>query len=231
MVSEIMLQQTQVDRVVPFYRAFVKKFPTVQSLAAASLSDVLVSWQGLGYNRRGKMLREAARVIVERHRGVVPKDRAALESLPGIGPYTAGAIRAFAFDEPDVFIETNIRAALIHHLFPRSRKVADDRLMPILRKLLDGVPSSREWYSALMDYGAHLKATHPNPSRRSAHHTRQSAFEGSLRQARGVVLRSLAERPRTRNFFAAVPRGDEALSGLVADGMVASSGGRWRLAD
>jgi A/G-specific adenine glycosylase len=235
LVSEVMLQQTQVDRVVPYFKWWMKKFPTPSSLAHASLSGVLKEWQGLGYNRRAKMLRECAKEIVAEHGGKIPRDFAALVELPGIGPYTAGAIRAFAFDEPEIFIETNIRAALIHHFFPRSKKVPDTRLIPILEKLHLHASSSREWYSALMDYGAHIKKTNPNPSRRSKHHTRQAKFEGSLRQIRGALVRqliqgSISERALLSINVADSYRIEQALKSLEQDGIIMKKKGRWHLA-
>ena len=241
LVSEIMLQQTQVDRVIPYFARWMRKFPTVQSLAKSDLASVLRIWSGLGYNRRAKLLRECAQEIVGKYGGKVPKDFSALVALPGIGPYTAGAIRAFAFDEPEVFIETNIRAALIHHFFPKSKKVPDSKLVPILEALLPNPDSQtigvspREWYSALMDYGAYIKKTNPNPSRRSKHHTRQSPFEGSLRQYRGIILRRLLNgsishkallRVETeRSYFLEL-----ALRDLEREKMIEKKGKGWRLA-
>ncbi len=243
-----MLQQTQVDRVIPYFTKWMKKFPTVQSLAKAPLSDVLKEWSGLGYNRRAKLLRECAKEIVEKHGGKVPKDFSALVGLPAIGPYTAGAIRAFAFNEPEVFIETNIRAALIHHFFPRSKKVPDTKLIPILKLLLLNPDSltigtdsqtvgigSREWYSALMDYGAHIKKTNPNPSRRSTHHTRQSPFEGSLRQYRGIILRRLLDGPIAHEVLLKVETEQSyflelALRDLEREGMIKKKKGKWWIA-
>lgn len=231
LVSEIMLQQTQVDRVIPFFLRWTKKFPTAQRLADAPLSDVLREWQGLGYNRRGKLLRECAKEIVGRHGGKVPKDRAALIALPGIGPYTAGAIRAFAFDEPGIFIETNIRAALIHHFFPRAKNVPDSRLVPILGNLLKQITSSRAWYSALMDYGSHIKKTNPNPSRRSAHHTTQSVFEGSLRQMRGEIVQRLMRNTSLASLRRIGPqRFAKACHALIHDGLIKKHGRGVRLA-
>lgn len=174
-----MLQQTQVDRVVPYYKKFLKEFPTPSSLASSSLARVLRAWQGLGYNRRAKYLHEAAKQW-----GTVP-----LEDLPGVGPYTAKAVRVFAFNEPEIMIETNIRSVFIHHFFPKKKKVSDAELLPLVEKTLPR-KRAREWFSALMDYGAHLKATHPNPSRRSKHHTRQKPFKGSDREIRGAVVRA-----------------------------------------
>ncbi len=232
LVSEIMLQQTQVDRVVPYFTRWIKKFPTVRALAKAPLADVLKEWSGLGYNRRAKLLRECAKEISDMHSGKIPKDFAALVSLPAIGPYTAGAVRAFAFDEKEVFIETNIRAALIHHFFPKSKKVDDKKIVPILKNCLLHIKSAREWYSALMDYGAHIKKTNPNPSRRSKHHTRQSRFEGSLRQMRGIILRRLLEGPITRRSLLKIKMKasyflELALRDLEKEQLIEKKKGKW----
>lgn len=233
MVSEIMLQQTQVDRVVPFYERFLKEFPTAKKLAAAPLSEVLKLWSGLGYNRRGKFLHDAAKVIVDECSGKVPKDTVSLRALPGIGPYTASAIRTFAWNEPDVFIETNIRATFLHDFFPTKEKVHDRELLELMEQTaIDQDP--RVWHWALMDYGAYLKKTQPNPSRKSSHHVKQSKFEGSLRQVRGAVLRALATGPLT---IAALTnkttypkdRLDEALLGLSKDGMIEKVGVIWKV--
>jgi A/G-specific adenine glycosylase len=191
LVSEVMLQQTQVDRVIPYFERFIKRFPKVRALAKAPLGDVLRLWQGLGYNRRAKMLHECAKVVVTHHAGRLPRTFTALVELPGIGPYTAAAVMAFAHNEPVALIETNVRAALIHHFFPMRGKVTDSELMPLVDAALDR-KSPRKWYSALMDYGSHLKRIEGNASRRSAHHTKQSRFQGSDRQVRGAILRALA---------------------------------------
>lgn len=189
LVSEIMLQQTQVDRVVPYYKAFFKKFPTVKALAKAPLSDVLRMWQGLGYNRRAKMLHNAAKEVVNENKGRFPKTYEALVTLPGVGEYTAKAVRTFSYNEPEVVIETNIRTVFLHHFFPKSKKVSDEKLLPLIEETLDK-KNPRDWYAALMDYGSHLKKTVPNPSRKSAHHTNQSPFKGSDREIRGAILRA-----------------------------------------
>jgi A/G-specific adenine glycosylase len=199
LVSEVMLQQTQVDRVIPFYLAFLKKFPAAPALARAPLSDVLRAWQGLGYNRRAKYLHEAAEIIAKK--GRIPCDKESLMALPGIGAYTASAIRAFALNKPDVFIETNIRSAYIHHFFPRKKHVHDAELLPLIEKTLDR-KHPREWYYALMDYGSHLKKTEGNASRRSARHVRQKPFKGSDREVRGAILRAhlMGENPQELPF-------------------------------
>ncbi len=193
-VSEIMLQQTQADRVAGKFVDFVGRFPTVEILASAELADVLNLWQGLGYNRRALALKRAAEGIMARFSGTVPANRKELESLPGIGPYTAGAIMAFAYDLPEVFIETNIRSVLIHHFFQGCDRIHDRDLLPLVDMTLDQ-SQPRAWYTALMDYGVVLKREYPNPSRKSIHHIRQSPFEGSNRQQRSALLRSILAHP------------------------------------
>lgn len=197
LISEIMLQQTQVARVVGFYEKFIKEFPDIKTLAQAKTANVLRAWQGLGYNRRALALQKLAKEVMEEHDGKLPRSREALESLPGIGPYTAGAIRAFAFNEPEVFIETNIRRVFIHFFFPLGstskkgdKKVTDAELRRYIERTLDR-KNPREWYWALMDYGAILAKTPENPNRRSAHYMRQSKFAGSDREIRGKILREV----------------------------------------
>ena len=190
MVSEIMLQQTQVARVQTKYGEFLATFPDVSTLAQASLQDVLAAWQGLGYNRRGMALKRAAEAVVARFGGVVPETPEELRTLPGIGPYTAGAIAAFAFNRPELFIETNIRSVYIHIFFHDRHGVADREILPLLAATLDR-DHPREWYYALMDYGVRLKRETSNPGRRSAHHVRQSPFPGSNRELRSIILRTI----------------------------------------
>jgi len=194
LVSEIMLQQTQVDRAVPKYRAFLRAFPNFSALARAPLKQVLLAWQGLGYNRRALALRRIAQAVVRDHGGILPRSHSELEALPGIGPYTASAIRVFAWNQPDALIETNIRSVFIHHFFKNRRRVPDAALLPFIGATLDRAHPCR-WYEALMDYGSDLKGRVPNPNRRSADHVRQSRFEGSTRQLRGLLLRDIAKRP------------------------------------
>jgi A/G-specific adenine glycosylase len=195
LVSEIMLQQTQADRVVEKYRTFLKHFPTITALAEASLRDVLLEWQGLGYNRRAVMLHRTARAVVAQHGGKVPRTVEELEALQGIGRNTACAIAAFAYNQPVVFIETNIRSVFLHHFFPAAALVSDKEVLELIAVTLDK-KNPREWYWALMDYGTFLKKLHQNPSRRSAHYKRQSPFKGSDRELRGKITRLRLERPR-----------------------------------
>lgn len=190
LVSEVMLQQTPVDRVLPKYFVFIEKFPVPYLLATATLTELLAAWQGLGYNRRALYLQQAARMIAEKWNGAIPGDPLLLHQLPGIGPYTAGAICAFAFNQPRIFLETNIRAVLLHFFFSDQEGITDKQLLPVAEAVLDR-RNPRDWYNALMDYGSDLKRRFPNPSRLSRHHTVQSRFEGSDRQIRGAVLRLL----------------------------------------
>jgi len=206
-VSEIMLQQTQATRVVHKFNPFLQKFPDFASLAKAPTIEVLREWQGLGYNRRGLNLQKLAKIVTEKYGGKLPKTYEELVELPGIGPNTAGSILAFAFNIPRAFIETNIRSVYIHFFFPEveraegrkaCKKITDNQLMPFIEKSL-APKNPREWYYALMDYGSNLKRTLPNPSRRSAHHIRQSKFEGSNRQLRSYILRFIMENPSGRS--------------------------------
>lgn len=191
LVSELMLQQTQVNRVIPKFQAFLAEFPTPQSLAQAPLSQVLIAWQGLGYNRRAKFLHQAAQAIVNHHAGQIPTQFDQLTQLPGIGPNTAKAVLVYAFNQPEVFIETNVRSVFLHHFFPNQTAVPDKELLPLVQQHLD-INQPRIWYWAVMDYGSFLKSSLPNPSRSSRHYTKQSKFEGSNRQIRGLILRLLS---------------------------------------
>jgi A/G-specific adenine glycosylase len=195
-VSEIMLQQTQVERVIPKFEAFIRQFPSVQALAMSHLVDVLQAWVGLGYNRRARFLWLAANQLVQEYGGAVPNTVEELVKLPGIGPNTAAAILAYAYNQPVIFIETNIRTVYLHYFYQNEVAVEDSRLWPLIEKTVDA-DNPREWYWALMDYGTFLKKTIGNPNRRSRHYVRQSAFEGSLRQIRGQVIRELAYAPHS----------------------------------
>ena len=192
LLSEVMLQQTQVARVDGRWQRWLEKFPSPAALAAAPLNVVLEEWQGMGYNRRAINLQRCAQRIVDEHAGEVPSSYDELVALPGVGPATAAGVIAFAFDQPSVYLETNVRAVFIHELFKESEQVSDKELIPLVQQTCP-VTEVRQWYYALLDYGAHLKATLPNPSRRSKHYTRQSKFEGSHRQKRAFLLRRLLE--------------------------------------
>jgi A/G-specific adenine glycosylase len=192
LVSEIMLQQTQVERVIVKYREFLAAFPDFPSLAKAPTIKLLRIWSGMGYNRRALALRKLAQVVMAEHKGRLPSDPAELVKLPGIGPYTAGAVAAFAFNRPVVFLDTNIRRVFIHECFANRGEVRDDELLPLIERAMDA-ENPRRWYNALMDYGTMLKREEGNANLRSAHYVRQSPFENSNRQVRGAILKVLVE--------------------------------------
>lgn len=193
LVSEFMLQQTQVLRVIPKYEAFLKSFPNPKALANASKSDVLKLWSGLGYNRRALYLHKSVQEIVENHKGIVPRDLEVLETLSGIGPYTARAIAAFAYDMKTVCIETNIRTVFIHFFFPDAKEKIADK--DILQKIEETLPRKnfREWYWVLMDYGSYLKSIGANKNSLAKSHTVQSKFKGSNREVRGAIMKELTK--------------------------------------
>ncbi|MEY4602494.1 MAG: hypothetical protein RL292_435 [Candidatus Parcubacteria bacterium] len=199
LISEVMLQQTQVPRVIEKYKSFLKKFPTVEALAEAPLKDVLLEWQGLGYNRRAKYLKVCAEKVVAEHNSKFPKTFAELVKLPGIGPATAGDILAFAYNIPVPVIETNIRSVFIHFFFSvkdASWQVDDKQILPLIEQTLD-MENPREWYWALFDYGAFLKQTR-NPNTQSKHYVKQSPFKGSNREKRSQILKLILTGSKTK---------------------------------
>ncbi len=237
LVAEVMLQQTQALRVVPKWEAFIEAYPTPRACSAASLGDVLRLWQGLGYPRRARNLQTAAGVVVDRHAGMLPSDLDALLALPGIGPYTARAVLAFAFERDVAVVDTNIARILA--------RTSDERLSPSrAQRTADALVPQREgwmWNQVLMDLGAtvcrpkpdcgncpiasdcrwHLAGcAEPDPAVGSAGvSTSQARFEGSDRQARGIVLRELGSGPRPAAGF-----DQRIIDGLVADGLVRAVG-------
>jgi len=215
LVSELMLQQTQVARVVHKYPEFLQTFPTVQSLAEARLGEVIKSWSGLGYNRRAKYLHQCAQIICEQHNGRVPRSLDKLTALPGVGHNTAGAILAYAYNRPVVFVETNIRTVFIHHFFADQTDVSDKVILELVESTLDS-SDPRNWYWALMDYGSHLKQTVGNLNQASKSYAKQSKFHGSKRQIRGQVLRLLAKQAQSFDALNAQIQ-DERLATVVED--------------
>lgn len=228
-VSEIMLQQTQVDRVQKKYQNFLDLFPSFAALARAPLSEVLKTWQGLGYNRRALALHKLSQIVVREHGGQLPSSLEQLERLPGIGPATAGAISAFAWQKATPFIETNIRRVYIHFFFPHRTSIPDKDLMPLIEKTLDH-QRPRQWYWALMDYGAMLAKKYPNPNLRSHAYRRQSPFHNSFRQLRGQALRTLlSQAPLTatrlgKELNQPLQKVTLLLAALERDGFVTKSG-------
>lgn len=194
-VSEVMLQQTQVSRVLKYWNSWMAAFPTLDALASASTSDILERWQGLGYNRRALALKKSAEVCACNYAGKLPTSIDELEGLPGVGPATAAGIMAFAYQQPSIYIETNVRSVFIHHFFSDTTEKVPDILLKPLVEATCSKTNPRDWYYALLDYGAYLKSTGVNPSRAAASYTRQSAFEGSWRQKRAFVIREVLAQP------------------------------------
>ncbi len=229
-VSEVMLQQTQTDRVLQKFEPFIKTFSDFKSLATAPLRDVLAEWQGLGYNRRGLFLHRAAQLVTEKHGGRLPAEPALVDELPGIGAATAASICAFAFNVPTVFIETNIRSVFIKVFGGDRENIDDKQILPLVEKAVD-TGNPREWYYALMDYGVMIKKSCGNPNRRSKQYARQSVFEGSDRQIRGEILRVLLDKKQgdletfVGHFETCPERVERILRGLCAEGIITERDG------
>ena len=197
LVSEVMLQQTQVPRVSKIFPLWMERFPAPSALAAVPLSEVLKAWSGLGYNRRALNLQKAAQILALEYKDSVPPSEEALRSLPGVGVYTARAVLAFAFNIASVFLETNIRTVFIRHFSSALHReangtISDRDLEKIGQRLLDR-QNPRAWYTALMDYGAWLKQNEGNFGKQAKNYRPQSPFNGSIRQLRGAILKTLLE--------------------------------------
>lgn len=190
LVSEIMLQQTQITRVISKYLTWLERFPDLQTLAESPQNEVLKYWSGLGYNRRALALHKLSKVVESEFEGSIPLDIFTLKKLPGIGDYTASAIYTFSTNKPSIFIETNIRTVFIYHFFPEINHINDKDIFPLIEKTL-AKENPREWYYALMDYGSYLKKEYGNPNAKSKHYAKHSKFEGSKRQLRGRILKKL----------------------------------------
>lgn len=230
LVSEIMLQQTQASRVMPKYSRFITAFPTLDSLASAKLSDVMSQWNGLGYNRRAKYLLEAARSLQTVGQ---PWSLADLVAQKGIGENTAKAVLVYTYNQPEFFIETNVRTVYIHHFFSGEEKVGDDAIAVLLEQTVDR-QDPRVFYWALMDYGSHIKRTFGNASRRSSTHTNQLKFQGSKRQVRGQVIKYLVEGEYSAKELTNLIRDsrlDLVLQELVREGLIHQKKGLFLLPD
>lgn len=238
LVSEVMLQQTQVSRVLIKYKSFLQKFPDVKALASASLHDVLLEWQGLGYNRRAMFLKKAAEAILNNHKGKFPKTLEELIKLPGIGQSTAGALLSFSFNSPTVFIETNIRSVFLHFFFKDNSSVSDTMIGELVEKSLDQ-KNPREWYYALYDYGSMLKRSNDrsikNIHRKSKHYKKQSSFIGSNRQLRSGIIRFLLQSKKAQSSSEIVKNLDsnsesviKNLQSLLKEGMIARNSEGWK---
>lgn len=229
LVSELMLQQTQVARVLPKFDAFLYTCDNFADLADLPLSKVLDLWSGLGYNRRAKYLHQTAQIVTHQFDGRLPDSLADLVRLPGVGPNTAGAIAAYAFNQPVAFVETNIRTVFFHHFFPKRHKVDDKELVAIAEQVVDQ-EHAREWYWALMDYGSYLKQQRGGLLDTSRHYRKQAPLAGSRREMRGRIVRALVGKSQTtmqlKKAVAADERFEIALAGLISEGLVTKHGNR-----
>ncbi len=234
-VSELMLQQTQTSRVLEKYPEFLSRFPDFNALAAAPLQDVLQQWQGLGYNRRALALKRSAEQVVSLHKGRLPRDRDALIALPGVGEYTASALRCFIWDTPEVIVETNIRTVFYHCFFREDSRVDEGEFEELVRRSSD-TANPRDWYYALMDYGSYLKSLGIRVNKKNPSYRTQSRFEGSQRQIRGSILRELASGEQLskselqKRISADKNRILDAVAALEAEGMLRCAGGLVRIA-
>lgn len=228
LVSELMLQQTQVPRVIPKFEAFIREHPSEHALASASLGDVLRLWQGLGYNRRAKFLHDAARMIVNEFDGTFPTDAQDILRLPGVGKNTAGAIMAYAYNLPAIFVETNVRTVYIHHFFADNFSVDDKEIISTLEATIDS-QQPRRFYQQLMDYGTWLKSQGVRNISQSRHYKKQPPLKGSVREVRGQIMKALARSQHAlaelREAVGADERFDAALEGLKRDELIQESAG------
>lgn len=236
-VSEIMLQQTQVARVLEKYSQFLKVFPTAHHLSRAPLEKILRVWQGMGYNRRAKYLKEAAEEIVRWHGGAIPFGLDVLRTLSGVGPYTAGAIACFAYNKPAVFLDTNIRKVFINHFFTVNKrddidKINDEDLLNIAKKTLY-TKNPRRWHYALMDYGAAMLVKEKGLLEHAKSYHKQSRFEGSSRYWRSQIVKYLLQyNQASGKELQALVSGEiqPLLSSLAKDGLIeVSSPGIYRI--
>ncbi|RWZ78301.1 MAG: A/G-specific adenine glycosylase [Candidatus Microsaccharimonas sossegonensis] len=232
LVSELMLQQTQVDRVIPKFELFMHTFPTILDVAKAPLSDVLTVWSGLGYNRRAKFLHATAKKVVSDFQGVIPDRYDALLSLPGVGPNTAGAILVYSFNQPVVFIETNVRTVYFHHFFHDQALVSDKELKELIEQTID-TEHPREWYWGLMDYGAYLKKNGAGRIDKSRHYKKQAPLKGSVREVRGLILKALSKEEyffdELRRSMPHDKRFEIALQALLKEGLITQTDDRLHL--
>jgi len=186
LISEVMSQQTQLSRVVPKYESWLDKFPTIENLANAKISEVLFYWSGLGYNRRALNLKKTAEIISTTYHGTFPQTEKALLALPGIGKYTARAILCFAFNKQIAVVDTNVRKVLLIQF-----DASENNIVQAAQMLLP-IGKAYEWNQALMDYAAAVlkKEKIPFP--------KQSKFIGSHRYYRGQVLKHLVQKRKIK---------------------------------
>ena len=234
LVSEIMLQQTQIPRVLEKFPEFMETFPDWRTLARADTQKLFTVWQGMGYWRRALYLRECANEVAHSYGGTLPKDPEVLMTLPGIGPYTSHAISCFAYQNPDAFIDTNIRRVFISFFFPNKSEVSDKEILAIAQEAV-WVPNPREWHYALMDYGSIVLGNTRTLNKQSRHYSRQSKFEGSFRSYRAEVIRYLTQNKNAtlgvldKHLSPSPYKTKEILAALVKDNIIQKKKSYWTL--
>ncbi len=196
LVSEIMLQQTQVSRVIPKYQEFLKAFPSMKALAKTRKARLFSVWAGLGYWRRALHLQQTAKLLLLRQGEQFPRDPKELGKLPGIGQYTARAVSCFAFNTTEAFLDTNIRQVYLYFFFSKKRNVSDKEILKIAQKAVRK-DNAREWHYALFDYGA-MALKNKGINKQSKHYHTQSKFKGSFRSLRTKAVRFLLSQPRSK---------------------------------
>ena len=234
LVSEIMLQQTQIPRVLEKFPQFIEAFPNWETLARTDTQKLFKIWQGMGYWRRAKYLRECAGAVENVYGGTLPKEPEALMTLPGIGHYTAHAVTCFAYQNPKAFIDTNIRRVFINAFFADKQNVTDKEILPIAQNAV-WTPNPREWHYALMDYGSLVLGNTRSLNKQSRHYARQSKFEGSFRSYRAEVIRYLTQNKKAsqkaiHTHLSNSPyKTKEILVALAKDNIIHKKGSGWEL--
>ncbi|MBI1984866.1 MAG: A/G-specific adenine glycosylase [Candidatus Wildermuthbacteria bacterium] len=244
LVSEVMLQQTQAARVIPKYKEFLKQFPALSSLAKTSNKKLLRAWRGLGYWRRAKYLKQTAQILV-RAKAMNLQTPSDLETLPGIGPYTARALACFAFGNTEAFLDTNIRRTYLHFFFKNKKNVPDKEILKIAQRAIDSLPKKitpREWHYALFDYGA-LVLKDKEINKQSKHYAKQSKFKGSFRSFRARIMHMILTQNQNKISQAMLQRflrhelkkeksswsANDIISSLLKDGLLKKSRGAYSL--
>lgn len=228
LISEFMLQQTQVARVINYYQNWIHLFPDFCSVSRAKKAAVLKAWSGLGYNSRALRLKECCTLICKQHGGILPESLDELMKLPGIGIYTASALLAFAYNKPVPVVDINIRRVYLHEF-----KLPTDisyRAISDFAKQFIPKGKSAEWHNALMDYGAALSA---QIKKKFPPQTKQSKFDGSARQVRGEIIRRLLKGKSVAftTLLAGIPHPDktEILQKLITENIVSVKNGRYKI--
>jgi len=234
LVSEIMLQQTQISRVLEKFPEFISIFPDWKTLAHANTQKLFSVWQGMGYWRRALYLRKCANAVAHSYGGTLPRDPGILMTLPGIGHYTAHAVSCFAYQNPEAFIDTNIRRVFIHFFFPQKKDVTDKEILAIAQNAV-WTPNPREWHYALMDYGSQVLGKEQGINKQSRHYTRQSKFEGSFRSYRAEVIRYLTQNKKATigalhaHLSPSPYKTEKILAALAKDNIIHKKGISWEL--